>query len=132
MPFWYPGEPANDRESPRNEFGRLIEETPGRKVERRLTTDYVIAIASVTGESADSAAVFGAVGLIEAHQRNPAVDVLFVNLSTSGILDDAVYYTWLCVNKSEENIRSIVTPKHQPYIITTFTEYLCRYNPRSA
>ena len=99
---WYPNESSNDHEASRNELGRLIEQATGRKVEHRLTTDYVIAIESIAGGSADIGAVFGAVGMIEAQQRNSAVQPLVVNTGPSGTLDDAVYYAWLAVNKGAE------------------------------
>ena len=99
---WYPNESSNDHEASRNELGRLIEQATGRKVKHNLTTDYVIAIESVAGGAADIGAVFGAVGLIEAQQRNSAVQPLVVNTGPSGTLDDAIYYAWLTVNKGEE------------------------------
>jgi phosphonate transport system substrate-binding protein len=99
---WYPNESSNDYEASRNELGRLIEEATGRSVLHRLTTDYVIAIESIASASADIGAVFGAVGMLEAQQRNPAVHPLVVNSGPSGTLDDAVYFAWLAVNKGEE------------------------------
>ena len=96
---WYPNESANDYQSSRNEFGRLIEQVTGRKVEHRLTTDYVIAIEALASGTADIGAVMGAVGYIEAKNKNPNVNVLFVNSGVSGTLDDAIYYSWLCVNR---------------------------------
>ena len=98
---WYPNESANDYAGSRNEFGRLIEQATGRKVEHRLTTDYVIAIEALASGAADIGAVMGAVGYIEAKNKNPKVDVLFVNSGVSGTLNDAVYYSWLCVNKGD-------------------------------
>ena len=100
---WYPNESAGDYEESRNELGRLIEQATGRSVEHRLTTDYVIAIESIASGAADIGAVFGAVGLIEAQQRNAEVQPLVVNTGASGTLDDAVYYAWLCVNEGEED-----------------------------
>ena len=100
---WYPNESANDYEGSRNELGRIIEQATGRRVEHRLTTDYVIAIESIASGSADIGAVFGAVGMIEAQTRNPAVQPLVVNSGSSGTLDDAIYYAWLTVNRGEED-----------------------------
>jgi len=96
---WYPNESANDYVSSRNEFGRLVEQATGRKVVHRLTTDYVIAIEALASGSADIGAVMGAVGYIAAKNKNPNVNILFVNSGVSGTLEDAVYYSWLCVNK---------------------------------
>jgi len=100
---WYPNESANDYEPAREEFGRLITEVTGREVIHRLTTDYVIAIESIASGSADIGAVFGAVGFMEAQERNPAVMPLFVNSGASGTLDDAVYYSWLTTKKGDED-----------------------------
>jgi len=98
---WYPNESANDYAEVRTEYGRVIEEAVGRKVIHRLTTDYVIAIEALASGAADIAAVMGAVGYAEARSKNPLVDVLFVNSGPSGTLDDAVYYSWLNVNKAD-------------------------------
>jgi phosphonate transport system substrate-binding protein len=40
----------------------------------------------------------GAVGYIAAKNRNPQVDVLFVNADKDGTLDGAKYFAWLCVD----------------------------------
>ena len=98
---WYPNESANDYDDTREEVGRLIEQATGRKVEQKLTTDYVIAIEAIASGSADIAMAMGAVGYIEAKTKNPQVDVLFVNSGASGTLDDAIYYAWLCVNVND-------------------------------
>jgi len=100
---WYPNESANDYEPAREEFGRLITEVTGREVIHRLTTDYVIAVESIASGAADIGAVFGAVGMLEAQQRNPEVMPLFVNSGASGTLTDAVYYSWLTVNNGDES-----------------------------
>jgi phosphonate transport system substrate-binding protein len=100
--FWYPNESANDFEPARQEYGRLITESTGREVIHRLTTDYVIAVESIASGSADIGARWGAVGMMEAQQRNPSVMPLIVNSGASGTLDDAVYYGWFAVNKGEE------------------------------
>ena len=99
---WYPNEAASDYEPAREELGRLIGEATGREVRHNLTTDYVIAIEAVASGSADIGAIFGAVGFIEAQERNPAVQALIVNTGSSGTLDDAIYYSWLAVNKGDE------------------------------
>jgi len=97
---WYPNESSGDYESSRKEFGRLIEEATGRKVEHKLTTDYTIAIEALASGASDISAVMGAVGYIEAKNKNPQLDVLFVNSGASGTLDDAIYYSWICVDNA--------------------------------
>jgi phosphonate transport system substrate-binding protein len=100
---WYPNESSNDFEPARQEYGRLITEATGREVIHRLTTDYVIAVESIASGAADIGARWGAVGMMEAQQRNPAVMPLIVNSGASGTLDDAVYYGWFAVRKGEED-----------------------------
>ena len=95
---WYPNESSNTHEEIRAEVGRLIEQATGRKAEQRLTTDYTIAIEAIASGSADIAMAMGAVGYIEAKNRNPQVDVLFVNADKDGTLDGAKYFAWLCVD----------------------------------
>ena len=94
---WYPNESSNTHEEVRAEVGRLIEQATGRKAEHKLTTDYTIAIEAIASGSADVAMAMGAVGYIEAKNRNPQVDVLFVNADKNGTIDGAKYFSWICV-----------------------------------
>jgi len=100
--IWYPNESATDFEPARQEYGRLITEVTGREVIHRLTTDYVIAVESIASGVADIGARWGAVGMMEAQQKNPAVMPLLTNSGPSGTLEDAVYYGWFAVRKGEE------------------------------
>ena len=99
---WYPNESAADYQPARDEFARILTEATGRPVEHKLTTDYAIAIESLASGSADIC-FMGAAGYIEAKNKNPQVDTLFVNSGASGTLDDAIYYSWLAVNKGDED-----------------------------
>ncbi|KAB2953463.1 PhnD/SsuA/transferrin family substrate-binding protein [Heliorestis acidaminivorans] len=99
---WYPNESGEDLKSARDEYSRIIEEATGRKVEHRLTTDYVIAIETIANGNAHIA-YMGAQGYIEANKKNNKVLPLFVNSGSSGTLDDAVYYSWLAVKKGNED-----------------------------
>lgn len=49
---WYPNESAADYEPARAEFGKLVEQATGKKVEHRLTTDYAIAIEALASGTA--------------------------------------------------------------------------------
>jgi len=98
---WYPNESSNTHDDIRTEVGRLIEQATGRKVNNLTTTDYTIAIQSIASGAADIAMAMGAVGYIEAKNQNPQVDVLFVNADKNGSLDEAKYFSWICVNKAE-------------------------------
>lgn len=99
---WYPNESASDYDSARKKFYSYIEKATGKKVVEKLTTDYAIAIEAISSGTAQIGAVMGAVGYIQAQEGNPAVQPLCVNSGASGTLDDAIYYSWLCVNKGEE------------------------------
>ena len=76
-------------------------ESTGKEVEQKLTTDYAIAIESLASGTAQIC-FMGAQGYIEAKNANDAVEPLFVNSGASGTLDDALYYSFLSVNKGDE------------------------------
>ncbi len=99
---WYPNESAADYQSARDEFAKLITEATGKKVEHKLTTDYAIAIEALASGQAQIC-FMGAQGYIQAKDKNPNVNPLFVNSGASGTLDDAIYYSWLSVNQGTED-----------------------------
>ena len=99
---WYPNESASDYDAARQEYCDLIAAATGKKVEQKLTTDYSIAIESIASGTGQIC-FMGAQGYIEAHNKNANVLPLFVNSGASGTLDDAIYYSWLCVNKGDED-----------------------------
>lgn len=93
---WYPNESADDYNTAREEFGNLIAQATGKKVEQKLTTDYAVAIEAIANGTAQIC-FMGAQGYVEANQENPSVQPLFVNSGASGTLDDALYYSFLAV-----------------------------------
>jgi phosphonate transport system substrate-binding protein len=98
---WLPNESGDDVKGARDEIGKVIELATGKKVEHKLTTDYVIAVETI----ASGTAHFGFLGpyaYTEANERNKKVFPLVVNSGSSGTLDDAVYYSWLAVKKGNE------------------------------
>jgi len=99
---WYPNESGEDLKAARDEIAKLIEEATGKKVEHKTTTDYIIAIEAIANGNADLA-FMGAQGYIEAHDKNEKVLPLVVPSGESGTLDDAMYYSWLAVNKGDED-----------------------------
>lgn len=99
---WYPNESAEDYDVAREEYARLIEQATGKKVEQKLTTDYAIAIESLSNGTAQIC-FMGAQGYIEAKNANDAVLPLFVNSGESGTLEDAKYYSFLAVEKGNES-----------------------------
>lgn len=98
---WLPNESGADLGEARDEVAKLIEQATGKKVEHKTTTDYAIAIEAVANGSADIA-FLGAQGYIEAHNKNKKVVPLVVPSGPKGTLEDAVYYSWLAVNKGSE------------------------------
>lgn len=98
---WYPNESAEDYDEAREEYARLVTEATGKKVEQKLTTDYAVAIESLANGTAQIC-FMGAQGYVEANAANPAVQPLFVNSGESGTLDDALYYSFMAVNKGDE------------------------------
>lgn len=98
---WYPNESSNTHQAVRDEVAKFITQATGREVEHKLTTDYTIAIEAIASGSADIAIAMGAVGYIEAKNRNPEIDVLFVNSDENWSLDGAKYFAWLAVPAEE-------------------------------
>lgn len=98
---WLPNESGADLAEARDEMGRLIEQSTGKKVEHKTTTDYIIAIEAVANGNADLA-FLGAQGYIEANNKNKKVLPLVVPSGPTGTLTDAVYYSWLAVKKGNE------------------------------
>jgi len=99
---WYPNESGAELADARKEIGMMIEKATGKKVEHKTTTDYLIVIEAIVNGNVDIAYT-GAEGYIQAHNKNNKVVPLFVNSGSSGTLDDATYYAWLCVRKGEED-----------------------------
>lgn len=95
---WLPNESGEDLGEARDEIGRILEESTGKKVEHKTTTDYIVAIEAIANGNADIA-FLGAQGYIEANNKNDKVQSLVVPSGESGTLDDAVYYSWLAVQK---------------------------------
>ena len=83
---WYPNESAEDYQEARNEVGKLIEQATGKTVEQKLTTDYAIAIESLSNGTAQIGCCMGAEGYIQAKNSNDAVNPLFVQSGESGTL----------------------------------------------
>ncbi len=98
---WLPNESGADLKAARDAFGALITQATGREVEHRTTTDYLIAVEAVANNNADLA-WFGAEAYVQAKAKNDAVVPLVIPSGASGTEKDAVYYSWLAVQKSKE------------------------------
>ncbi|HEY9592909.1 MAG TPA: PhnD/SsuA/transferrin family substrate-binding protein [Spirochaetia bacterium] len=97
---WYPNNSGEDWKAARQAVDDLIAKATGRQVIDRLTTDYVIAIEAIaTGNAA--ICYPGAVGYIQASQKNPHVVPLVTKSSSAGTLDDSVYYSRIAVRTAD-------------------------------
>jgi phosphonate transport system substrate-binding protein len=93
---WYPNNSGEDWKAGRQAIDDLIAKATGMTVVDKLTTDYVIAIEAIaTGNAA--ICYPGAVGYIQASQKNPRVVPLVTISSDKGTLDDSVYYSRIAV-----------------------------------
>ena len=97
---WYPNESGNDLKAARDEIGKVIEEVTGKKVNHKLTTDYAIAIETISNGNAEIA-FMGAQGYIEAKNKNENIEPLVIPSGESGTVEDAVYYSWLATKKAD-------------------------------
>lgn len=97
---WLPNESGEDMKAARDEFGVLFEKATGLKVEHQITTDYIIATEAIANGNADLA-FLGPQGYVDAHNKNASVLPLVVPSGKSGTVEDAVYYSWLNVNKAD-------------------------------
>ncbi|NLL63300.1 MAG: PhnD/SsuA/transferrin family substrate-binding protein [Ruminococcaceae bacterium] len=100
---WYPNESSDTHKAVRDEVGKLITKATGREVKHKLTTDYTIAIEAIANGTADLAFAMGAVGYIDAKDKNPEINVLFVNSDENWKLDGAKYFAWIAVQKEKAN-----------------------------
>jgi phosphonate transport system substrate-binding protein len=93
---WYPNNSGEDWKAGRQALDDLISKATGSPVNDKLTTDYVIAIEAIaTGNAA--LCYPGAVGYIQASQKNPKVVPLVTTSSPKGTLDDSIYYSRIAV-----------------------------------
>ena len=98
---WYPNESAEDYQAARDEVGKMIEKATCKKVEQKLTTDYAVAIESLSNGTAQIGACMGGEGYCQAKAANDAVNPLFVQSGESGTLEDALYYSFFAVNEAD-------------------------------
>lgn len=103
---WYPNESGKELKGAREEIGKIIEEETGKKVKHKLTTDYTVAIETLTNNKADLA-FMGAEGYIQAKEKNKAIEPLVVASGPSGTTKDAKYNSWLATKP--ENMKDYET-----------------------
>lgn len=91
-----PDSSSADLESSRDAVAEVIKNATGRDVEIMTTTDYNVAIeALVSGQA--QIGYLGAEGYVQANEKNDAVQCAFTASDANGTLDEACYYSRICV-----------------------------------
>lgn len=80
----------------REAVAECIEKGCGLPCEMLTTTDYNVTIESLVSGKADMASL-GASEYVESHAKNSAVNIAFVLSNENGELDQASYYSQICV-----------------------------------
>ena len=99
---WLPNNSGNEEKVMREEFGKIISEATGKKVENKLTTDYIIAIKALENGEAQIG-WFGPNEYLVSHAANPRILPMVVESGDSGTLKDALYYSRFLVKKGNED-----------------------------
>jgi phosphonate transport system substrate-binding protein len=97
---FYPDASSADMTASREAFAQAIKAACGRDVDVMLTTDYNVAIESIANGSAGIAQM-GAEGYIQANKKNSAVQAAWTNSDDNGSLDEACYYSRICVRPED-------------------------------
>ena len=98
--IWEPTESADNYASFREAVAECIEEGSGLPCEMQTTTDYNVTIESLSSGQAHMASL-GASEYVEAHAKNPAVNIAFVQSNDAGELDQASYYSMIGVRAED-------------------------------
>ncbi len=91
-----PDSSSADMTESRDAFAEHIKAACGRDVEIMTTTDYNVAIEAIASGSAAMGS-FGAEGYVQANTKNPKVQCCLTNSDDNGTLDEACYYSRICV-----------------------------------
>lgn len=97
---WEPNESTTTYEGMRNEVASCIEQATGLECEMMTTTDYNVTIESLVSGKAQIASL-GASEYVEAHAKNPAIEIAFVLSNEEGELDEVSYYSEICVRNED-------------------------------
>ncbi len=89
--IWEPTESADNYASFREAVAECIAQGAGVPCEMMTTTDYNVTIEALVSGQANMASL-GASEYVEAHAKNPAVTIAFVQSNDEGELDQASYY----------------------------------------
>ena len=98
--IWEPNESTTTYEGMREAVAECIEKGCGLPCEMMTTTDYNVTIESLISGKADMASL-GASEYVEAHAKNADVNIAFVLSNEDGELDQASYYSQICVRSED-------------------------------
>lgn len=97
---WEPNESAAAYDGMREAVAECISKGAGVPCETMTTTDYNVTIESLASGEAHMASL-GASEYVEVHAQNPAVEIAFVLSDEKGELNQASYYSQICVKKAD-------------------------------
>lgn len=83
-------------EASRDAVAEIIKNATGRDVEIMTTTDYNVAIEALVSGQAQMG-YLGAEGYVQANEKNDKVQCAFTASDANGTLDEACYYSRICV-----------------------------------
>ncbi|MDR2197242.1 MAG: phosphate/phosphite/phosphonate ABC transporter substrate-binding protein [Coriobacteriales bacterium] len=95
-----PDASSADMSASREAVSEGIKAASGRDAEIMTTTDYNVAIEALASGSAGMA-LLGAEGYVQANRKNPSVQACFTNSDENGTLDEACYYSRICVRTED-------------------------------
>ena len=91
-----PDNSSADMEASRDAVAEIIKNATGRDVEIMTTTDYNVAIEALVSGKAQMG-YLGAEGYVQANEKNDKVQCAFTASDANGSLDEACYYSRICV-----------------------------------
>lgn len=97
---FYPSESAKVLNDSRDELKKQINKATGKEVNIQTTTDYNVAIESISSGKAQLA-FMGADGYIQAHAKNKKVLPLMIQSGENGTKEGASYRSYLMVQKDK-------------------------------
>lgn len=91
-----PDSSSADMSASRDAVAEVIKNATGRDVEIMTTTDYNVAIEALVSGQAQMG-YLGPEGYVQAKEKNDAIDCAFTVSDANGTLDEACYYSRICV-----------------------------------
>ena len=95
-----PDSSSADMAGSRDAVADAIKAATGRDAKIITTTDYNVAIEAIASGSA-AMGLFGPEGYIQANRKNAKVQAVFTHSDSNGLLDEACYYSRICVRVAD-------------------------------